>query len=396
MSSIDISPVISSKISKKKVVKKVINSSVDETVKSQVDSNKVNVCDICMFQKNKCICQPFWSTFDADFAKVYTFKCNPTPLKISTITFNWAFKDTEIDLNMIRNKFTKSLFTREIKYIEKSKKSKSDNNLNYNFYNQGSITSLAPFADDPEKLARVSTKIFRSGSFTISGCRNISMIVYMVRGLLTLLSEYKSLISPVKLEISRSAISMINTNFSIESAIRQVALKDLLLSLTDFNEYPGHVKSVVFAPSDYRAVRIKYIHRYSQSELEKNTFFTRKRVEKCIGEVTINVFKTGSVIINGGNTSAETIGAYRFINQIFDNYADQILKPVKNEPKNKLSKIYNRKLEIIKLFREIREDQLQEHKFKFINIGDELIWTYLTNIHKLKYNDVIYELNSKV
>jgi TATA-box binding protein (TBP) (component of TFIID and TFIIIB) len=377
------------KLTKKVVIKKVINRNNNDIV--------VEVCNICMFQTSKCICQPFWSSFNEEFKKVYHFKCNPTPLKISTITFNWGFKDTMIDLDIILGKFTKSLFTREIKYNEKSKKSKSDNNLNYNFYNQGSITSLAPFTDDPDKLARVSTKIFRSGSFTMSGCRDINMIVYMVRGMLAMLSEYKALISPVKLEISSSKISMINTNFSISSAIRQVALKDLLLNIVDFNEYSGYVKSVVFVPSDYRAVRIKFIHRYSQSEIEENKkFFTRKRVEKTIGEVTINVFKTGSVIINGGNTSTETISAYRFINQIFDEYADQILKPIKIENKAKASKIYTRKLEIVKLFREIHDDNFNKHKLKFSFVLDNMIWTIMTNIHKIKFNEVVLEINSVV
>jgi TATA-box binding protein (TBP) (component of TFIID and TFIIIB) len=315
----------------------------------------MDCCDICIFPTTKCICLPYWKTFDNDLNQEYNFKNNPTKLEISTMTVNFQLKDCQINLDNIAKKFEKNLFTREINFKKNSKKSKKDLELNYNFYNQCTITSFIPKDFKLKELIKVSTKIFHNGSFTITGARSIQGIVHLIRKLLHLLISYGDvLILSGNLEIVNLKISLINTDFTINKKVKQKLLNEILQYPKFSFQQGGHIKSSIFDPDEYHAVKIKYI----DNPEDKTTYYTRKGVEKYDTEVTISVFNTGSVIITGGKDIRVTLGAYQFINKVFDEFRDLIIRDTETKPKKK-KKTYYSKEEIQKLYEENEMEEKQ-------------------------------------
>lgn len=295
----------------------------------------INTCNTCLFQDKVCICSRFWHSFDQDFKKKYVFvNVQPTAPKISTMTFNWRIKDAIIDLNGIRNhlsdKRNLSLFVFEYRYKPESKKSKVDKKINDSFYNQGSITSFVPSGIDPNTLSKVSTKIFRPGSFNVTGCKSIKHVVHMVRTMLAFLERNGFIIRkidvPLCIDIVR--VSMINANFSLGFHLNRNQLKiKLHESMEDengFDDYKGYIRYMDMNADRSKALILKYVRKCSDSEIYDNggEYKTRKGVIKNFAEATINVFFSGNIIINGGCTSTDTMSAYEFICQYISDRSD--------------------------------------------------------------------------
>jgi TATA-box binding protein (TBP) (component of TFIID and TFIIIB) len=135
-------------------------------------------------------------------------------------------------------------------------------------------------------------------------------------------------------------ISMINTDFKIGNFISLRDLKDTLKNYQLENQ--GPIKKVEYKPEIYHAVKINYIHEYNK---ENPIFHTRKRIEKMDGEVTISVFRTGSIIITGGKTPKEIMGSYKFIVNIFNKHKE-ILKDKQISKKREKHKLYIKSNEI--------------------------------------------------
>lgn len=333
------------------------------------DVSREECCAICLFSNSSCICQSFWKDFTSDFSIAIESTCDATPLRISTITTNFKIKNTFINLTNLSNQFKRSLFMRHIKFRENSKKSKKDLDLNYNFYNQCSITSYIPRENHPRQLIKVSIKVFHNGSFNITGCRSIRGIVHVIRTLVITLFSYKNvLVTTGELRLSKANISMINTDFSIGYGIKQKLLNKILQSVPPEILGDGFVKRSEFEPDEYHGVKIKYVNNYSSID---KCNITRKGIEKLPGELTISVFNTGSIIITGGKTSSDTMGAYKFINKIFDTYKDQIMKPISEKIKKK-KKLYYRSDEMKTLNVDIVNDEhsndIKIHNYKFKSI----------------------------
>jgi TATA-box binding protein (TBP) (component of TFIID and TFIIIB) len=323
-------------------------------------------CSLCLYNKSKCICQPFWKTFKEDIStKIQNSSLYPTSLRVSTITFNYKLNNVTLDLNNLTKQFKKSLFCRELKFKENSKKSRKNLDLNYNFYNQCTITSFIPKDDNIKELVKVSTKIFHNGSCTVTGTRSISNIIVMIRQMVNILNSYNkviNLIDPSKpMGIEYTKINMINSDFTIKKKIRQ----KLLNKIINYEEYSlingGNIKRSVFDPDGYHGVKIKYVHKPPTiREIQRNEkiHLTRKGIEKYKGEVTISVFNTGAVIITGGKTPEETISAYKFINKIFEDYKDMIIKDDIIFSKKK-KKVYIKNKEIFMLKKELNDENIQ-------------------------------------
>lgn len=333
-------------------------------------------CDVCIFKKNSCVCQDFWKDFDKTFSCDLSLwpSVEPSKLSISTITINFKLENALIDLSKLEEQFEKTLFTRSINYKKNSKKSKKDAVVNFNFYNQCSITSYIPKETSSKELIKVVTKIFHNGSFTMTGVRNIQTIVHMMRSMISLLIGYKDvLLLSGKLKIKDTKISLINTDFTVKYKIKQKNLNDIMKSYIE----TGNIRSSTFDTDEYPGVKIKYLH-YGKNPDIKRTF-TRKSVEKYEGEVTIAVFKTGKIIITGGKNATETIGAYKFINQVFEDYDQTIFK--KNELVSNVTKrkIYLRKVIISELEKEKYQDSIEPHKEKM-----KSIFVFIKSLRKLK------------
>lgn len=358
--------------------KKVIERKVKDEV--QIVQN----CNICMFPIKKCICQPFWKNFHSYF--------NETSLQISTITFGFKLKDTTINLGMLALKFEKSIFARNIKFKKNSKKSQKNLDMNYNFYNQCSITSFIPHEKFKNQLVKVDIKIFHNGSFNIAGSRSIQGIVHVIRKLMSLLVSYKNVLNYKKeLKIIDVKISMINTDFKINKKIRQKTLNTILNDKRFSLEQGGSVKWSEFDPDKYHGVKIKYVHEHKHQE---NTHLTRKGIEKLPGELSILVFNTGHVIITGGKTAKETVEAYKFINKIFEDFSNDVIRDLDVVKKKKKKKIYFKRIELDNLNKELKEEREKEEKKHFYSLKQRVLNDMMVKEHKKHYKNVLLEISN--
>ncbi len=351
-----------------------------------------NNCSICIFPENKCICQPFWKNFHSYFDKKIFSTNNPSSLSISTITFGFKLKDTTINLNVLSLKFKKSIFARSIKFKKNSKKSRKNLDVNYNFYNQCSITSYIPHEKYKNQLVKVDIKIFHNGSFNIAGSRSIQGIVHVIRKLIMFLLSYDHVLNyKDELKIIDVGISMINTDFKIDKKIRQKTLNDIL-NRESFSLYKGgNIKWSEFDPDKYHGVKIKYV--YSHNE-EEDTFLTRKGIEKLPGELSILVFNTGHVIITGGKTAKETYEAYKFINKVFDDYKEEIIRDSTITKKKKKKKVYFKRVELDNLNKELQEDNNLQQKRQSYSLKKRTLIIMITKEHYKQYNKVLLELTN--
>lgn len=326
-----------------------------------------NICTVCFFNVNSCICQSFWKDFQSDLESKDTYdNINPSDLSISTMTYGMKLDKVIIDLDRLKKLFKKDLFFRDLTFRKGSKKSKKDESLNYQFYNQCSITSFIPDQLNENKVVKVSTKIFHNGSFNFTGLKNVQSIVHMVRTMLIYLTSLDGVIKHTgKIKIINSSIKMINTDYKLGMRVRQKLLNETL------QDYSKHIKESSFDPDKYNGVKISFIcDPYSKS----NTKFTRKGVEKVKGEITMSVFNTGNIIITGGNTMYETMYAYKWINQFFDDNIEQILRPFPKDykPKKKNSRIYFKDDILKEITSEIKKDLFDCHKKLFSNVLEEI------------------------
>lgn len=360
-------------------------------MKTPIKKKVISQCNICMFNTGSCICQPSWKNFNDYFKKKFESSLHPTPLRISTITFGFKLHNTTIDLLKFSRKFKKTLFARSIEFKKNSKKSKKNIDVNYNFYNQCSVQCFIPHEKYKNQLVKLSIKIFHNGSFNITGARSIQGIVHTIREIIKYLLTYEDiLVGP--LCIRNTKISMINTDFSICKKIKQNVLNKILNEEKFSIQNGGCVKRSTFDPDSYHGVKIKYVHNIC----DKKTL-TRKGVEKMDSELSILVFNTGNIIITGGKTAEETYGAYEFINSVFEEYKEAIVRKNSiNDKKEKKRKIYLKSVEYQKLQEELNDEQKLNCKRNTYSLKGRALVEMVTSKHKNNFKKVLVELLERV
>ena len=284
------------------------------------------------------------------------------------------------------------MFARSIKFKKNSKKSKKNLDVNYNFYNQCSIKSYIPHEKYKNQLVKVDIKIFHNGSFNIAGARSIQGIVHIIRKLIFFLLSYDHVLHyKNELKIIDVGISMINTDFKIDKKIRQKTLNDILNYEKFSLNKGGNIKWSEFDPDKYHGVKIKYVYSYGN---EEETVLTRKGIEKLPGELSILVFNTGHVIITGGKTAKETYEAYKFINKIFDDYSDEVIRNLTIKKKKKKKKIYFKRVELDSLNKELQEDNNLQQKRQSYSLKKRILIEMLSTEHRKQYKKVLLELTN--
>ena len=199
-----------------------------------------------------------------------------------------------------------------IEIKEKKKKSKRA------FYNQATI--LMRPSNNPARN-HMNIKVFKNGSFHITGCKDMDDFNNVTRELMTILAAghtrkrrngslcHVPFIDNVKkIGIYNVRIRMINSNFKRDHKIDRDTLKQILFKYHNKNSTDadiGHVICKYKSTSGHACVDIKY-------QYDENN------------RVSIFVFQTGAVIITGAKDLLQVIMAYKYINAILDRYYDQI------------------------------------------------------------------------
>jgi TATA-box binding protein (TBP) (component of TFIID and TFIIIB) len=183
------------------------------------------------------------------------------------------------------------------KYVNKNTK-KITANTPKNFYNQVSIQINC---DD---IIRMNIKLFKNGSIQITGCKNISSVIWALD---VLFKKFKDVMNNnLKyaephifldiLNIYDLRIAMINSNFDIGFRVDREKLFVLLRS-------DGY--ECTYDPSRHAGVNIRYNSRINEQDNISSIF----------------VFDGGSVIITGSRNYLQLIECYKFINKyLIENY----------------------------------------------------------------------------
>ena len=147
----------------------------------------------------------------------------------------------------------------------------------------------------------------------------------------------------------QAKISMVNATFKLPFYIFQSKLSEFLSD--DTNCYPDNgpiTRSDFDLDRKYNAVKIGYVS--PNATINPKAIVTRKKIKKFSGELTVSVFRTGSVTISGGTCSETIIDAFMFLSRVLNENKNLTYTPedferaavVKKKPKQKIRDIIKR------------------------------------------------------
>ena len=257
----------------------------------------------------------------------------PEGLKISTMTItcklplffnaNLIAKHIKIDSNfIIKIKYGNN--SEIFRHVATKKNKKKFRTGTKNFFNQVSllINMESILINVQKKNTNKKTqnvmniKFFKNGSLQLTGCKNISSVVFILDKLFSIMKmpiksdeydEIKYFANPVFfldiLDLYDLKIAMINSDFSIGFDIDRNKLFSLIKS------EKNAVYDCVYDSSRHAAVMIHYSHDEINPK-KKKKFIT-----------TIIVFAKGKIIITGTHNYMRLIECYKFINiYLIENY----------------------------------------------------------------------------
>lgn len=148
---------------------------------------------------------------------------------------------------------------------------------------------------------KISVKIFSNGKMQMAGVLNVSSMAYGFRKIFKRLTTLQAFRNVDEANISNVKICMINSDFKIDKNIKQSSLCKL------FDEKNlSYIKRYSFNPNKYPAINLKILN------------------SDGISITTCLIFRSGSVMITGGNDIFEYYNIYNnFLKIINEN--DSIL-----------------------------------------------------------------------
>jgi TATA-box binding protein (TBP) (component of TFIID and TFIIIB) len=239
------------------------------------------ICDPkCKF--NECICNASFSIFDEardsfietrEFSKFSIIK----PWSISTITAVCTF-NSKIDVKKYTDFYGHNLTKKK-------------------FYNCIHCYIGVKY----QSKTKISVKIFANGKMQMAGVLNVKAMAYGFRKIFKRLLSLKAFEDEDEAYISNIKICMINSDFRIDKNIRQSSLCKF------FDEKSlSYIKRYSFNPNKYPAINLKI---YNSNGIDTTT---------CL------IFRSGSIMITGGNDILEYYKIYNNLLKII-NDNDSIL-----------------------------------------------------------------------
>ena len=238
---------------------------------------------------------------------------NPSELKIVTVSVN---SKIDVSINVKDNQITDWLKTKkDISFREKKKKEGQKDR----FFN------CVMFYMNCGYNKPVHIKIFQNGSLQLSGVQTTDQekIEEIVECIFILISEASKefpnnitinsdILSPVK-------ITMINSNFSISDNPQwKINQKNLQRIINDnYKVDKGGTWAGVTKTEKYPGLNAKYIYKNCIDDYDP---LSKKKVK---GQVTVLIFRSGSIIITGYNVWEHGLEAYNEIIKIIqDNFQE--------------------------------------------------------------------------
>ena len=222
-----------------------------------------------------------------------------------------------------------------IKIKNKPKRTKKDSKIKdtskNHFYNQITVVMRVEHGDciDLDIVRKINIKLFKNGSFQMSGCKTIKGINIVLNKLIYKLKEIKAkkmedgkineikfIDEPDKITVKDFKIDMINSNYQVNMQIDRDKLYNLLLKKKIKSSYEPCIRACVI---------IKYAPLKENPEQK---------------EVSIFIFQKGNIIITGARSRSQIITSYDYMNEILLTHTDEIIKKDEQEEEDLILDIY--------------------------------------------------------
>ncbi len=254
-------------------------------------------CKICD-PKNKyfdCICCDNWKDFEIQEKKIKEISDDliKSALKISTITLCFNL-NSSIDIKQLKIDYPPN------------KSATFYNSIIYNWHTKYQYKTI------------VSVKIFPNGKIQVAGLATIMACAYIIRKINKKILKYlneESYLSNVK-------IAMINSDFKLKSSINIVEFCNILSKLT-INEFEpslnkGAFLNVIYQPIKYPAINSKFICS-SNIQSYYDHYYMHGAKKKFKSTISVLIFRSGSIIITGGNLLSDYNEIYLYLLEIIKN-----------------------------------------------------------------------------
>ena len=175
----------------------------------------------------------------------------------------------------------------------------------------------------------VNMKFFNNGSITMTGCKIDGsaqhVLEIMVKYIYKNINKFANK-NLKKLKINDLRTTMINYNFKLNFNINRDKLYNLLKN--------NHDIFVSYEPEKYQAVKISFMYN-DNNKYNDGVCYCKKRCSikhKGWGngdgdckKITIAVFKSGKIIITGGQSFSHLNKAYDFISNLINEKKEELL-----------------------------------------------------------------------
>lgn len=234
------------------------------------------------------------------------------------------------------------------------------------FYNQSTLVIRKKMAVDQEKHAgnddssmifkEVNVKMFANGGIQMTGVPDEKFAQGALEWLMDELQKINgSTIFSSQPSLNKFSTQLINSDYDIGYNIKRESIHQILSRTYGlFSTFEGTI---------YQGVNTKYYYNEANNDPAKAGQCICKG--KCKGQgsgqgegeckrITMSIFQTGKIIITGARYFHQIEEAYRFLNKVFVDHADEVLRPhvstvqstepVKEEAPKKMRKTRVRKI----------------------------------------------------
>ena len=229
----------------------------------------------------------------------------------------------KVNENKIRTLLEQKVKNRRKKKVVKKGKTQK-------FYNQITVVIRIDngSCEDINKVKSINVKLFKNGSIQMSGCKRIEEVNTVINKLIYRLKEIKGRRVDDKIEqikfvedaskvnVKDFKIDMINSNYQVNLQIDRSKFYRLLLQKKISASYEKCIRACVI---------IKYCPTIDNVNDK---------------EISIFVFQKGNIIITGAKSKNQVTAAYKYLNNILIEHADEISKKDEKEEEDTLIKIY--------------------------------------------------------
>lgn len=254
---------------------------------SHISNDSNMYCKICdpKCKYLDCICAESWKSFDETLNDIKTVSSEVLleSLRISTITLCFNL-NTDIDTEKLTER-----------YVSKNN-GKFYNSFIFNWHTKYQYKTV------------VSVKIFPNGKVQIAGLSNIKSCAYIIRKVHNKCKEFY--LNKETAKIIHVKIAMINSDFKITDILNLTNMCETLSNHTV--QTNGNFLSIVYQPIKYPAINTKFICDENLQDYNEHiyNYSHKKKYNKTI---SVLIFRSGSIIITGGNNIKDYLNVYKYI-----------------------------------------------------------------------------------